>query len=63
MGRFERILLFGRPDASEADIWNALKTANADGFVSPIASSLDSGVGRAGYSPERPEKSQRISIA
>jgi ATP-binding cassette subfamily B protein len=55
-------LLFGRPDASETDIWNALKAANAAGFVSRLPRGLDSGVGERGIRLSVGEK-QRISIA
>jgi ATP-binding cassette, subfamily B, bacterial len=61
-GTIRENLLFGRPDASEADIWNALKTANADGFVSRLPQGLDSGVGERGIRLSVGEK-QRISIA
>jgi ABC-type multidrug transport system fused ATPase/permease subunit len=61
-GTIRENLLFGRPDASEADIWNALKTANADGFVSRLPRGLDSGVGERGIRLSVGEK-QRISIA
>jgi ABC-type multidrug transport system fused ATPase/permease subunit len=61
-GTIRENLLFGRSDASEADIWNALKTANADGFVSRLPKGLDSGVGERGIRLSVGEK-QRISIA
>jgi ABC-type multidrug transport system fused ATPase/permease subunit len=61
-GTIRENLVFGRPDASEADIWNALKTANADGFVSRLPHGLDSGVGERGIRLSVGEK-QRISIA
>jgi ATP-binding cassette subfamily B protein len=61
-GTIRENLLFGRSDASEADIWNALKTANADGFVSRLPKGLDTGVGERGIRLSVGEK-QRISIA
>jgi len=61
-GTIRENLLFGRPDASEAEIWNALKTANADGFVVRLPEGLDSGVGERGIRLSVGEK-QRISIA
>jgi ATP-binding cassette, subfamily B, bacterial len=61
-GTIRENLLFGRPDASESDIWNALKTANADEFVSRLPKGLDSGVGERGIRLSVGEK-QRISIA
>jgi ATP-binding cassette subfamily B protein len=61
-GTIRENLLFGRPVASEPDIWNALRTANADGFVSRLPKGLDSGVGERGIRLSVGEK-QRISIA
>jgi ABC-type multidrug transport system fused ATPase/permease subunit len=61
-GSIRENLLFGRPDASEEDIWNALKAANADEFVSRLPHGLDSGVGERGIRLSVGEK-QRISIA
>jgi ATP-binding cassette subfamily B protein len=61
-GTIRENLLFGRSDASEADIWNALKTANADRFVSRLPKGLDTGVGERGIRLSVGEK-QRISIA
>jgi ATP-binding cassette, subfamily B, bacterial len=61
-GTIRENLLFGRPDASEADIWNALKTANADSFVSRLPKGLETGVGERGIRLSVGEK-QRISIA
>jgi ABC-type multidrug transport system fused ATPase/permease subunit len=61
-GTIRENLLFGRPDASEQEIWSALKTANADGFVSRLPRGLDSGVGERGIRLSVGEK-QRISIA
>jgi ATP-binding cassette, subfamily B, bacterial len=61
-GTIRENLLFGRPDASEADIWNALKTANADRFVSRLPKGLETGVGERGIRLSVGEK-QRISIA
>jgi ATP-binding cassette, subfamily B, bacterial len=61
-GTIRENLLFGRPEATEADVWKALKTANADGFVSRLPQGLDSGVGERGIRLSVGEK-QRISIA
>jgi ATP-binding cassette, subfamily B, bacterial len=61
-GTIRENLLFGRPDASEADVWDALRAANADGFVSRLPKALDSGVGERGIRLSVGEK-QRISIA
>ncbi len=37
-------LLMGKPDADEAELWTALKTAHADQFVSKLPSQLDTSV-------------------
>ncbi|HSZ27766.1 MAG TPA: ABC transporter ATP-binding protein [Chthoniobacterales bacterium] len=55
-------LLFGKPDANEAEIWEALRAANADEFVSRLPDGLDAGVGERGIRQSVGEK-QRISIA
>jgi ATP-binding cassette, subfamily B, bacterial len=55
-------LLFGKPDANEAEIWEALRAANANEFVSRLPDGLDAGVGERGIRQSVGEK-QRISIA
>jgi ATP-binding cassette subfamily B protein len=61
-GTIRENLLFGKPEASEAEIWSALRAANADQFVSRLPAGLDAGVGERGIRQSVGEK-QRISIA
>lgn len=55
-------LRFGRPDASDDDLWNALRAANAADFVERLPQQLDTEVGERGVRLSVGEK-QRISIA
>ena len=55
-------LLLGRPDATEADLWNALEMACAKDFVEHMEDGLDTHVGERGSRLSGGEK-QRISIA
>jgi ABC-type multidrug transport system fused ATPase/permease subunit len=61
-GTIRENLLFGKPDASEEEIWVALRAANASDFVSRLPDGLDAGVGERGIRQSVGEK-QRISIA
>jgi ABC-type multidrug transport system fused ATPase/permease subunit len=61
-GTIRENLLFARSDASEAEIWNALRAANAEDFVSRLPAGLDASVGERGIRLSVGEK-QRISIA
>jgi ATP-binding cassette subfamily B protein len=61
-GTIRENLLFGRPDAKESEIWNALRGANAAEFVSELPQGLDATVGERGIRLSVGEK-QRISIA
>jgi ABC-type multidrug transport system fused ATPase/permease subunit len=61
-GTIRENLLFGKPDASEAEIWEALRAANAEQFVLRQPAGLDAGVGERGIRQSVGEK-QRISIA
>jgi ABC-type multidrug transport system fused ATPase/permease subunit len=61
-GTIRENLLFARSDASEAEIWNALRAANAEEFVSRLPAGLDASVGERGIRLSVGEK-QRISIA
>ena len=61
-GTIRENLLFARSDASESEIWNALRAANAEEFVSRLPTGLDSSVGERGIRLSVGEK-QRISIA
>ena len=61
-GTIRENLLFARSDASEAEIWNALRAANAEEFVSRLPAGLDANVGERGIRLSVGEK-QRVSIA
>jgi ATP-binding cassette, subfamily B, bacterial len=61
-GTIRENLLFARSDASEPEIWNALRAANAEEFVSRLPAGLDASVGERGIRLSVGEK-QRISIA
>jgi ATP-binding cassette, subfamily B, bacterial len=61
-GTIRENLLFGKSDASEAEIWEALRAANADQFVSRLPAGMDASVGERGIRQSVGEK-QRISIA
>ena len=61
-GTIRQNLLLGRPDAGEADLWAALRAANAERFVSDLEAGLDAVVGERGVKLSVGEK-QRISIA
>jgi ATP-binding cassette subfamily B protein len=61
-GTIRENLLFGKPDAKEMELWEALSAANADDFVSRLPDGLDAGVGERGIRQSVGEK-QRISIA
>ena len=54
--------VFGRRDATDAALQQALATANADGFVSRLPEGLDTLVGERGVKLSVGEK-QRIAIA
>jgi ATP-binding cassette, subfamily B, bacterial len=55
-------LLIGKRDASDAEIWDALTSANADAFVKRLPNGLDTHVGERGVKLSVGEK-QRVSIA
>ena len=55
-------LLIGRRTATDDEIWSALASANADGFVRRLAKGLDTHVGERGVKLSVGEK-QRVSIA
>jgi ATP-binding cassette, subfamily B, bacterial len=61
-GTIRENLLFGKPDANEKEIWEALRAANAKEFVSRLPAGLDANVGERGIRQSVGEK-QRISIA
>lgn len=55
-------LLLARPEATEADLWSALKAANAEEFVRRLPEGLDSPIGERGVRLSVGEK-QRLTIA
>ncbi len=55
-------LRFGKPDATDEDLWAALRAANAADFVARLPKKLDTEVGERGVRLSVGEK-QRISIA
>ena len=61
-GTVRENLRLAKPDATETELWQALKDANADEFVDRLTSRLDTVVGERGVKLSVGEK-QRISIA
>lgn len=55
-------LLIARPQATDAELWQALEAANAQGFVERLPEKLDTEVGERGVRLSVGEK-QRLSIA
>jgi ABC-type multidrug transport system fused ATPase/permease subunit len=55
-------LRLGRPDATDAELWDALDAANARAFVERMSDGLDTAVGERGVKLSVGEK-QRVSIA
>jgi ATP-binding cassette subfamily C protein len=55
-------LLWARPDASEAELWDALRAAAADQFVSALPHQLDTVIGDRGLTLSHGER-QRIAVA
>ena len=53
---------YGRPDASEKEVWAAAEAANADGFLRALPQGLDSFLGDAGTRLSGGQR-QRIAIA
>lgn len=53
---------YGRPDASEAEVWRALEVAHADGFVKALPQGLDTPVGEKGVQLSGGQR-QRLAIA
>lgn len=56
-----RNLLWGRAEASDADIWNALKLAGVDGFVRNLKEGLDTIAGERGILVSGGER-QRLAL-
>jgi ABC-type multidrug transport system fused ATPase/permease subunit len=61
-GSVRENLLMGKPDATEAEIWQAVDAANAREFIERLPNGLESVVGERGVKLSVGEK-QRISIA
>jgi|TARA_R100000501_G_scaffold17911_1_gene34591 ATP-binding cassette subfamily B protein len=55
-------IAYGRPDASEEQIWEAARNANADGFLRALPEGLDTFMGEAGTRLSGGQR-QRIAIA
>jgi ATP-binding cassette subfamily C protein len=55
-------LLLARPEATDADIWAALRRARLDGLVASLPDGLDTVVGERGYRLSGGER-QRLTIA
>ncbi|MEV5433461.1 ABC transporter ATP-binding protein [Streptomyces sp. NPDC052701] len=55
-------LLLARPDATEADLWDALRRARLDDLVRSLPDGLDTVVGERGYRLSGGER-QRVTIA
>ncbi|MFI6645526.1 ABC transporter ATP-binding protein [Streptomyces sp. NPDC050504] len=55
-------LLLARPDATEDDIWDALRRSRLDGLVAELPDGLDTVVGERGYRLSGGER-QRLTIA
>ncbi|HYV45460.1 MAG TPA: ABC transporter ATP-binding protein [Myxococcaceae bacterium] len=61
-GTVRQNLAFGRGEASEAELWDALRRAHADGFVRALPRGLDEAVGERGALLSGGQR-QRIAIA
>ncbi|HEX4638183.1 MAG TPA: ABC transporter ATP-binding protein [Chthoniobacterales bacterium] len=61
-GTVRENLLFGKPDATDAEIWRAVDAANARQFIERLPKKLESVVGERGVKLSVGEK-QRLSIA
>ncbi len=55
-------LRFGRPDATEGDLWHALEIAQAAGFVQAMTDGLESSIAQGGSNVSGGQR-QRLSIA
>jgi len=55
-------VLMGKPDATDAEVWKALRDAQADEFVRELPWGLDTRVGEQGYSLSGGQR-QRVALA
>lgn len=62
MGTARSNILYGRPDASEAEVWAAAEAANAAGFLRALPRGLDTEMGEGGTQLSGGQR-QRIAIA
>jgi ATP-binding cassette subfamily B protein len=61
-GSVKENILFGRPSATEQEVINAARIANADGFISALSEGYDTLIGERGVKLSGGQK-QRLSIA
>ncbi|GAT18366.1 multidrug ABC transporter ATP-binding and permease protein [Secundilactobacillus silagincola] len=61
-GSIRNNILYGRPDASDEDVWQVAKLADLDTFIRDLPDQLDTQVGERGVKLSGGQK-QRVSIA
>ncbi len=61
-GTVKENITFGNPDATDAEVWNAIEIAQAKAFVSSMSDGIDSFVSQAGKNYSGGQK-QRLAIA
>lgn len=61
-GSIRNNILYGRPDASDEDVWQVAKLADLDTFIRELPDQLDTQVGERGVKLSGGQK-QRVSIA
>ena len=61
-GTIEHNLRFGKPEATDEELWEALETAQARGFVEEKSSGLDRRIAQGGTNVSGGQR-QRLSIA
>lgn len=61
-GTVRENILFGRPDASDQEVYQATRIANADGFISALSEGYETMIGERGVKLSGGQK-QRLSIA
>ncbi len=62
MGTLRSNILYGRPDASEAELWAAAEAANAAGFIRALPRQMETELGEGGTQLSGGQR-QRIAIA